>query len=209
MRPTSDSNFERSQTTSSASSQPGSSQPASGGEVTDRGVTEEFYQLLTQHQSRLRGFVRCLLFNAAEVDDVLQETNVILLRKARGFQPGTNFWAWASTVARYEVLSHFKRLGRNKHVLNSELMQELVVVVEERLENLEERRSALSECFEKLTPARRQLLEMRYSLGHSIAAIAETTQRPAGSIRQTLYRIRQTLMACISARLKAGQTPGI
>lgn len=164
---------------------------------------EEFYQLLAQHQTRLRGFVRCLLFQTAEVEDVLQETNLVLLRKSDSFELGTNFWAWASTVARYEVLSYLGKQGRKRQLFSTELLNEIAVVAEERLEDVDGRRAALETCFQQLTPSKRQLLEMRYSLGQSIPAISEATNRPEGSIRQTLYRIRKILMTCINNRLAA------
>lgn len=162
---------------------------------------DEFYRLLTQHQPRLRGFVRCLLLNTSEVDDVLQETNVVLLRKSGDFQPGTNFWAWASTVARFEVLGFLRRRGRRKDLFGNELLLELAAVAQEKADTLDHRRHALAVCFEKLPPASRQLLEMRYSLGRSIGTIAEATDRPEGSIRQTLYRIRRALHDCILVQL--------
>lgn len=166
---------------------------------------DDFYHLLTQHQPRLRGFVRCLVYHPSEIDDVLQETNAVLLRKSAEFELGTDFWAWASTVARYEVLSHFKKQVRRRHVFNSELIDDLALVAEQKLESVDERRSALAVCFEQMTPSRRQLLEMRYTLGHSIEAIADATNRPAGSIRQTLYRIRKLLLSCIKQRMSAAE----
>ncbi len=50
---------------------------------------EDFFRELNRHQLRLRGLVRCLLFNAADVEDVWQDTNLVLLKKAEQFQPGT------------------------------------------------------------------------------------------------------------------------
>lgn len=163
--------------------------------------TAEFCRLLTQYQPRLRGFVRCLLVRSNDVDDVLQEINIVLLRKSSQFQIGTDFWAWASTVARYEVLSYLRRKGREHHVLNDELIENLATVAMERLDSLDERRLALATCLEKLPAASRQLLEMRYSLSKSIGDIAIVTKRPEGSLRQTLHRIRRALYDCIQTRV--------
>jgi RNA polymerase sigma-70 factor (ECF subfamily) len=42
---------------------------------------------------------------------------------------------------------------------------------------------------------------LRYGPKSSIEEIAVSLERSAGSIRQTLYRIREALLACIERRL--------
>ena len=93
---------------------------------------EEFLRELTRHQRRLRGLVRCLLFDSRDVEDVWQDVNVTLLRKAGEFQPGTDFWAWACSVARYQVLTHCRRLERDRLVLDEELLGLIAEEVEQR-----------------------------------------------------------------------------
>lgn len=166
---------------------------------------EGFVAALTRHQTRLRGLVRCLLFDPGPTEDVLQDVNVVLLRKAAEFQPGTDFWAWASQVVRYQVLTYAKRQGRDKLVFDEELLASLAAEAEARASSLDERRAALGSCLERLAAPQRQLLEMRYSLGQSIGEIAARLSRPEGSIRQTLHRIRGALLECIERRmLEAG-----
>ncbi len=162
---------------------------------------EGFVGALTRHQTRLRGLVRCLLFDASQVEDVLQDANVVLMRKAADFQPGTDFWAWSSQVVRYQVLTHVKRIGRDKLVFDDTLLATLANEAEKQCAGLEDRRAALGQCLGKLAPPQRQLLELRYSMGHSIGEIAERLSRPEGSIRQTLHRIRGALLECIERKL--------
>jgi RNA polymerase sigma-70 factor (ECF subfamily) len=66
---------------------------------------------------------------------------------------------------------------------------------------MDERRDALLVCLERLPAPQRQLLEMRYSLGQSMDQIASTLSRPSGSVRQTLYRVREALLFCIERRM--------
>lgn len=162
---------------------------------------ESFTLQLTRHQLRLRGLVRCLLFDSGQCDDVLQDVNVTLLRKSGEFQPGTDFWAWAVQVARYQVLTHAKRLGRDRLVFDDDVLALLCDDAQERLTQLDDRREALTGCLEQLPAPQRQLLEMRYSLGQSLDDISRALSRPEGSIRQTLYRIRELLLNCVERRL--------
>jgi len=164
---------------------------------------EEFMRELTRHQRRLRGLVRCLLFDSRDVEDVWQDVNVTLLRKAGEFQPGTDFWAWACSVARYQVLTHCRRLGRDRLVFDEGLLRLIAEEVEQRGPVSDRRHEALQRCLEKLPGPQRQLLEMRYGPDSSLEQIAATLARPVGSVRQTLYRIRDALLACIERRLTA------
>src|SRR5437764_6242902 len=111
---------------------------------------EAFVSDLTRHQARLRGFIRCLLLNAQAVADVLQETNLLLWRKAEDFIPGTDFWAWASQVARYQVLTYLKQQQRDRHVFDHGLLDTLAGLAEEKARTSDERQAALALCLERL-----------------------------------------------------------
>lgn len=164
-------------------------------------------QEIARHQSRLRGFVRCLLVRSSDVNDLLQEINAVLWEKADEFQPGTDFWAWASQVARFKVLNYVRRLGRERLVFDDAVLEHLAAVAASRVEQLDRRRAALDHCLQQLPPPQRQLVDLRYTAGQTIELIGESIGRPAGSVRQTLYRIRAALQACIERQLAMGGEP--
>jgi RNA polymerase sigma-70 factor (ECF subfamily) len=161
----------------------------------------EMVQLIAQHQGRLRGFVRSLLVRPEDVDDLVQEVNLVLWEKAEQFEPGTSFWAWASQIARFKVLNRLRSYSRERLVFDEGFIAELADVAEERFAELEPRREALDHCLRQLPTTQRRLLDLRYFEGQSIDEVAGTTERPAGSIKQTLYRIRAALRSCIEQRM--------
>jgi len=167
------------------------------------GPSDAFVRELVKHQDRLRALIRCLLFHPQDIDDVWQETNVTLLRKAGDFRLGTDFWAWSSQVARYQVLSHCRQARQRRLVFSESLLAVLADELVSRAELIDDRRVAIDACLALLPPAQRRLLELRYAPNASITAIAQTLGRPAGSIRQTLYRIREALIECVERRLAA------
>lgn len=171
------------------------------------GDLDAFARELTRHQARLRGLIRCLLFNRQDVEDLWQDTNVLLLRKAADFRPGTDFWAWSSQVARYQVLTHCKKLKRDRLVFSDELLATLADELGQRAAEIDDRRAALDACLTKLPAPQRQLLELRYGPKSSIEEIAVSLERSAGSIRQALFRIRESLLACIERRLATEGAP--
>src|SRR5438876_4957436 len=82
---------------------------------------DEFIIQLTAVQSSLWAYVFSLLPEHVAAQDVLQETNLTLWRKASDFQPGTSFLAWACQVAYFHVLSHRRRVRRDRLVFGEEV----------------------------------------------------------------------------------------
>lgn len=73
----------------------------------------EIVALLTQHQSAIRFYVSSLLPGEARAADVAQQANLTIWDKRSDFKPGTNFKAWAFSIARYEVLNFRKKEARD------------------------------------------------------------------------------------------------
>ncbi|WP_404309452.1 sigma-70 family RNA polymerase sigma factor [Neorhodopirellula lusitana] len=145
--------------------------------------------------------MRCLLVYDNDVDDLLQEVNVVLWQKADQFEPGTDFWAWASQVARFKVMNQIRRYSRDRLVFDESFVTELADLATERSAGSLDQQAALRQCMQRLPVAQRALVEMRYSSDRSVMSIAEELNRPVGSIRQTLYRIRGLLLECIQTNL--------
>ena len=75
-----------------------------------RTAVEEVQGLFLRHAGVLRGFVLGLLPDANRAEDVFQELFLTVTRKAADFRPGTNFLAWARSIARLmtdTVQTHF------------------------------------------------------------------------------------------------------
>jgi RNA polymerase sigma-70 factor (ECF subfamily) len=168
---------------------------------------EQFVQHLTAHQTRLRAFIHALIGDWHRAEDVLQETNAVLWRKADQFEPGTNFHAWAFAIAHNQVKLARLRSARDRHQFDEALADQLAGEAAEQFVDIDERRRALADCFDKLPGAQRELLARRYTSNEPVTTIAQTLRRPAGSIRQTLYRIRAALADCIARSMsrEAGQ----
>lgn len=136
------------------------------------------------------------------VCDVLQETNLVLWEKRGKFQPGSNFGAWAFTIARLEVKTHRRRLRKQGvPLLGDELLERLAERLAERTGESEERMRALEGCLGRLNGKERELVELRYSSSSTLEKFAIDCGRSAESLRVTLFRIRAALKKCINAEL--------
>ena len=170
----------------------------------ERSVKEqEFIRLLTEHQNAIRAYISSMMPGSPSVQDILQETSLLLWEKRDNFVLGTNFIAWAFAVARYRVLDHRRKMRRDQRlVFSDELLDTLALPPEETLsDQLNARRKALTECLSRLSSKNREIIKCRYDADTSIEDYAAETGRSAGALRVALFRIRQSLKSCIQQKV--------
>lgn len=165
---------------------------------------QEFVTLLTNHQEVIRSYILSQVPNCPDVRDLQQEINIQLWKRMEDFTLGTNFGAWACTMAYYRILDYRKQLKKDGIlVFSNELTDMLANEAEKRQPaQLDARRNALSYCIGNLPTHSRELIEAHYkSEEEDIESISENTGRPVASIRVSLCRIRARLKDCITKRL--------
>jgi RNA polymerase sigma-70 factor (ECF subfamily) len=162
-----------------------------------RNESEHFIQDLTASQNSLYGYILSLLPDRAAAEDVLQEVNLTAWQKRADFSPGTSFVAWASKIAYFHVLSHRRKMSRDRLVFDDDVLDYLAERQVERAAAVDPRAKALKRCLEKLPGNQRELVEQRYAPGGSVQDIAAAAGRNVGAISQSLYRIREALLKCV------------
>lgn len=165
---------------------------------------DDFVQQVNASQRSLYAFILSLLPRREEAYDVLQETNLVIWQKRADFAQGTNFFAWASQIARNKVLMHRRKMRRDRLCFDDLLVGKLADDVADKSFFGEHWLPPLWQCVDKLGEEDRLLLEKRYVDGLQARHIANQVGRSPGAIAQALYRIRLTLMRCIDAALQAG-----
>lgn len=168
---------------------------------------EEFVRLFTRHQRALFLYLLTRVPNPVEAEEILQEANIIIWRKFEQFTPGTNFLAWATQIAKYELLKYRERYQRDKLHFSDLVVEQLAAEETPDTTYWETRRLALVKCLGKLRAKDRELIERRYSPGQNGLSLAELLERPVNSVYQSLGRIRRTLLECIHRELSAETGP--
>ena len=167
-------------------------------------VTEEFVRQLAIHHNSLLAFITALVGDVEHANDVLQETHVQLWKMADEFEPGSNFFAWACSVARYKVLELRAQRSRDKLIFSDELLDKLSKEAEQHESALEDGRSALQDCLDQLPARQRDLVQRRYAPGGTVKRLAAELKRTPQSVAVTLFRIRQRLMDCVQRKTSGG-----
>jgi RNA polymerase sigma-70 factor (ECF subfamily) len=165
--------------------------------------TEFFVQQIAEHQNRLFGYVFSMLGDHARASDVLQETNLVLWRKQSEFRTGEPFLPWAFAIARFQVLAHVRDRGRDRCLLDPDLVESLTQETQQQVERLETVRHSLQQCLGQLTPTNRDLIQRRYYRSASIQEIAQSLDRGVSSVKVALLRIRRKLADCVRQQTEA------
>lgn len=158
--------------------------------------------LLTQNQPAIHLYIESLLPGDRAAEDVAQETNSIIWEKRGDFELGTNFKAWAFSIARFQVRKYrYKQAKESRLVFCEELEEVIAEEMAETLEGISDHHMALQECLQKLKPADRDLIYHRYFKKTPLSEYGEKIGRSVGGLKVTLHRVRNRLQTCIEKRL--------
>ena len=161
----------------------------------------EFVRLFLGNELRIYGYIRSLIPQRADAENLLQETALVLWEKFDQFQPGTDFARWAIAVARYQVMA-FRRKQR-RDVLS--FGQPFLNIAEEgastAVDQFDDVQAALDQCLAKLNEADHNLFRRRYLPGAEVSRIAAELGRPLRTVYHALDRIHRTLAECIERYL--------
>jgi RNA polymerase sigma-70 factor (ECF subfamily) len=160
----------------------------------------EFVQLLTKSQIGLLRYITVLVGNPDEASNILQETNLLLWEKIAEFELGTNFEAWATKIAYWQVKAYVRDRSRDRLVFSEDIISQLA----ERLgtaHDMDTTITALRTCLKSLRSADHDLLRLRYDVGFSIQRISAHLGKSPSAIKGALLRARRVLRICIETRL--------
>ncbi len=161
---------------------------------------EEFARQYSRNASRIYGFIMTLVFNHHDAEEVFQNTSVVLWNKFVEFQPGSNFFAWASRVAYFEVLSFMKQRRADARIVGGETLE---VLAEEAVlaDESSTRQEALEDCLSRLSVNDRDLLHAQYYCQQPPKHIAAVQSRSVDSVYRALSRIHNMLLNCVQRTL--------
>jgi RNA polymerase sigma-70 factor (ECF subfamily) len=162
---------------------------------------DEILRLLIKYNGMLSGYIYSIVEDWTIVEEALQETAVFICNNWEKFTPGTNFGAWARTIARMRCLEILHQEKRQKRIATSVSEHIDDDVWDDYGEYSAERKQALGECMNKLPRKLSDIISMRYQRGLNCAAIADTLKKSLESIYMSLSRIRKSLKKCIEERI--------
>jgi RNA polymerase sigma-70 factor, ECF subfamily len=162
---------------------------------------ELFITLFARSQGRVLAFIRALVPDPSQADDVFQTTSLVLWRSFATYRRDAEFLPWAIGVARHQVLMHWRTRRRDRHVFSEELLLDLAAATESGLADAERRQRALEACVARLPERQRDLIRLFYGENRSAGEIAASWNRTVHAVYKALATMRKALLECVTARL--------
>ena len=169
---------------------------------------ESFMRLWIQHQMRVYAYIRTLVFDRADAEDVLQEVALVLWRKFDQFEPGTRFDQWAYRVAHNQVLYYRQKKRRDALVFSQDLLEAVAEQAAAENQPCGDYLDALESCLDKLPAHDRELVRRRYEPGATNRSVSDDVGRSESAISRGLNRIYMALLRCIRVRMAVDAATG-
>ena len=166
---------------------------------------ETFLRTLAEHERWLAAYVYSLVTRTADADDILQECKIVLWRQFARFQAGTNFRAWARTIALHQILNYRRAEQRRPESPHErEFIEAVAGEIERCSEQFDRKAEGLRHCLRKLPEAHRAIVLSRYYEERGVEQIAAQSDRTVEAVYRLLSRIRKVLNDCISRQFATG-----
>jgi RNA polymerase sigma-70 factor (ECF subfamily) len=139
-----------------------------------------------------------------EAEEILQETAIQLWEQFDRYQEGTDFGAWAITIAKYKAFDFLHENIKHHQLFKSSLYEQLSEVAQSSSIDISERIKALEACLWKLNKAQRDMLSLRYKRNLSVKEIAQAKDKSPVAVYLFLSHLLTLLRGCINRTLYHG-----
>lgn len=164
-------------------------------------IREKMTRLWLSAEPSVRAFVAATVRTSADRDDVVQQIALTIARRFEEYDETRPFLAWTLWLAKSRIIDYYRSQSRQRMILGDDLMDRLAERLVEKQSEQRPKQRALAHCLEKLSSQSRSLIQLRYHDSLPIEQIATAMRSTPGSIRVTLFRIRNALADCIRQRL--------
>jgi len=138
----------------------------------------------------MRGFARSLCTNAADADDLVQETLLRALASIHRYTPGTNLKAWLFTIMRNRFYTNSAKRAREQPG-EADCVADTQVMAPTQEWSL--RMRELSRALNALPVHYRETIVLVGALGESYKEAAEILDCDIGTVKSRVSRARQML----------------
>jgi RNA polymerase sigma-70 factor, ECF subfamily len=163
----------------------------------------DFGTIVNETQAHIRAYIAGMGVPRHDVDDIAQDVFIELYRFWDRIPADIPPKQWLKGIARNLCMNYFRRTSRRQRLQREALVEIFLRAERKESPALSEGpvRRALDGCCEKLSTESQRLLQLRYEQELPSHQIAERVQSTPEAVRIALFRIRNTLKACIGKSL--------
>jgi len=159
------------------------------------GDARAFHELCTRHAARLRAFVMRLTRDAADADDVVQETFLRLWLHAADYEPRARVVTWLCQIAHNLAVDRLRTTNRLRPLPDDEAEAMPVSARQPRLIDEKRRAEALEQALSNLPERQAAAIELVHRQGLSGAEACEVLGVGTEALESLLARARRALKA--------------
>lgn len=156
----------------------------------------------TRAQPSVGRFIRSFVRDRAQAEDLLQEVALVIVDRFETYEPDRPFVGWALGIARRVVLTHLRKVYRDRQVEFSDAVEQAADAFQRLDPQTEAMKDSLAHCIGNVRGRSRQALLLRYTEGLELKQIAERLGMTAGNVGVLLHRVRTSLRECVERRLR-------
>ena len=165
------------------------------------GDKKAFGMLVNQHQTQIRGTVRSMLGDVAEVDDVAQEVFIRFYHSIHQFKGEARLATYLTRIAINLSLNELNRRKRKSRIIPLFRKQEdgkekLVIpnTAQFLLQDRYEDKQHIEVAVKSLSPDFKAVVVLRLVQGYSVKETAEILDLPMGTVASRLARAQKQLI---------------
>jgi RNA polymerase sigma factor (sigma-70 family) len=158
------------------------------------GDREAFQELFDAFYRRLSRFCTRLLSDPQLVEEVVNDTLMVVWRKAEGFSGRSQVSTWIFGIAYRLTMKALAARHLRAGAIESHgaVSGEAAPSIATQLEGAEDR-EVLEAALARLSPEHRAVLELAYFMGYSCAEIATIVECPVNTVKTRLFKARVRL----------------
>lgn len=174
------------------------------------GATDDFAEIVRQHQSRVFAILHRYERDAHRLEDLAQETFVKVWRALDQYDGRAPFEHWLSKIAVHVALDHLRRRKRTQNEvglpeLGEDALEWLHTKEDEGELEANHAREILDVAMRQLSPAERLVITLQEIEGRSVKEISALTGSSGVAVRVRALRARAKLRKALEQLERGGQ----
>ena len=158
-------------------------------------------QVFDEHAEFVLRCARRYGVRPADVEDVAQETFVVVLRRYADYDPSRSMRSWLAGIVRRVAAGHMRRAHNKRELVGADVAEPSTEAVQEEQALLRQRRRILDEALDQLDEKKRPVYVLFELEGMPMAEVADAVEVPLQTAYARLYAARKVIHATIEASL--------
>lgn len=159
--------------------------------------TSDFVGRMMAVQPRMRAYVRMMIYNPSDVNDILQDVATVGWQKYVQYDRARPFEAWVMGIVRNCVLEYMREQGKRACPLSNEAIELLESEAVDASSSASQLEDALENCLGKLAADDHLLVRTRYEPAQTNRSVAKRLGISESKVSRALNRIYAQLLLCI------------